>query len=153
MGGEENGEFGEMEGSAEEFMKVVDKKGRPPMGGRDDMKTGDDRRPDARPLGSKIMGDRINSQDRMLNDKNVSKSAFDRRQSKLPPRLAKQREVTIEQNGWPEGEKIGVFQVEDLGTYAWDKPLQAARKDKEIVEGQSVGKQLVKAIYINQNDK
>merc|ERR1719219_1029342 len=131
-------------------MQVVNKKGRPPMGGRDDRRPGDDRRPDARPLGPKIMGDRINSQDRMLNDKKVSKSAYDRRQSKLPPRLAKQREVTraaargtggtspnaIEQNGWPEGEKMGVFQVEDLGTNAWDKPLQAARKEKEIVEGQ-----------------
>lgn len=147
--GEENGEFGEMEGSGE-FMQVVNKKGRPTVGGRDD------RRPDVRPPGPKLnmgdrqMGDRINSQDRMLNDKKINKTAYDRRQSKLPPRLAKQREVTraaargtggnspnaIDQNGWPEGEKMGVFQVEDLGTNAWDKPLQGARKDKDIVEGQ-----------------
>merc|ERR1712015_274318 len=60
-------------------------------------------------------------------DKKMSKTAYDRRQSKLPPRLAKQREVSRAQargvpgqlspgpsaeNGWPEGDKMGVFSVE-----------------------------------------
>merc|ERR1712155_116487 len=63
-------------------------------------------------------------------------NTYDRRQSKLPPRLAKQREVAKAQarsgpgqspspgteNGWPEGDKMGVFNV-DTGTGAWEKPL------------------------------
>ena len=69
--------------------------------------------------------------DKKLNNKNT----YDRRQSKLPPRLAKQREVAKAQarsgpgqspspgteNGWPEGDKMGVFNV-DTGTGAWEKP-------------------------------
>merc|ERR1719153_1634677 len=77
-------------------------------------------------------------------DKKMSKTAYDRRQSKLPPRLAKQREVSRAQarggpgqlspgpgaeNGWPEGDKMGVFSVEpDLGTGAWEKPLDTGVK-------------------------
>lgn len=73
-------------------------------------------------------------------DKKVNKTAYDRRQSKLPPRLAKQREVVRAQarsgtgqlspspaneNGWPEGDKMGVFTVEpDIGTGAWEKPVE-----------------------------
>lgn len=75
--------------------------------------------------------------DRGMMDKKLSnKNTFDRRQSKLPPRLAKQREVAKAQartgpglspspgteNGWPEGDKMGVFNV-DTGTGAWEKPL------------------------------
>merc|ERR1712020_314509 len=63
-------------------------------------------------------------------------NTYDRRQSKLPPRLAKQREVAKAQarsgpgqqspspgteNGWPEGDKMGVFNI-DTGTGAWEKP-------------------------------
>merc|ERR1719431_378373 len=74
-------------------------------------------------------------------DKKMSKTAYDRRQSKLPPRLAKQREVVRAQarsgpgqlspspgneNGWPDGDKMGVFSVEpDIGTGAWEKPLES----------------------------
>lgn len=76
---------------------------------------------------------------RMSVDKKLgnNKGSFDRRTNKLPPRLAKQREVAKAQartgpgqspspgtdNGWPDtGEKIGVFNV-DTGTGAWEKPL------------------------------
>ena len=72
----------------------------------------------------------------MMDKKQNNKNTFDRRQSKLPPRLAKQREVAKAQartgpglspspgteNGWPEGDKMGVFNV-DTGTGAWEKPL------------------------------
>ena len=69
-------------------------------------------------------------------DKKLNKTAYDRRQSKLPPRLAKQREVVRAaargsgspgtENGWPDGDKMGVFSVEpDIGTGAWEKPLES----------------------------
>merc|ERR1719422_1145583 len=77
-------------------------------------------------------------QDNRMMDKKMmnNKNTYDRRQSKLPPRLAKQREVAKAQarsgpgqspspgteNGWPEGDKMGVFNV-DTGTGAWEKPL------------------------------
>lgn len=79
-----------------------------------------------------------------MYDKKINKNSFDRRQNKLPPRLAKQREVSraqartglsptsMEANGWPEGDKMGVFQVDDLGTTAWEKP--AGRRDKDGME-------------------
>ena len=115
----------EQVGEAEGFMQVV-KKGRGgvsnlPLGQRDSMR--ERRGQDPR-------------DPRMMNDKKVSKNAYDRRQSKLPPRLAKQREVAKAQarsgpgqqspspgteNGWPEGDKMGVFNI-DTGTGAWEKP-------------------------------
>ena len=107
----------------EGFMQVVNKKGRggmtgPPPNMRDNRRgPGQDNR----------MMDK-----KMMNNKNT----FDRRLNKLPPRLAKQREVAKAQarsspghshspgteNGWPEGDKMGVFNV-DTGTGAWEKPL------------------------------
>merc|ERR550519_1000694 len=57
------------------------------------------------------------SRDRMINDKKIS--AYDRRLSKLPPRLAKQREVirvaardtvgSTSSNDWPEGIVIDAY--------------------------------------------
>merc|ERR1719350_2067922 len=124
--GENQGEYNNME-NAEGFMQVVNKKTRGGMGPQ--MKDRDRRMVDNR------MNDR-NDYRRPggpdMFDKKMSKTAYDRRQSKLPPRLAKQREVVRAQarsgpgqlspspgneNGWPEGDKMGVFTVEpDIGT-------------------------------------
>ena len=110
----------------EGFMPVVNKKVRGGMSG-----PGVNMRQDNR--------DRRGQDPRMMNDKKmINKNTFDRRNNKLPPRLAKQREVAKAQartgpgqspspgtengNGWPEGDKMGVFNV-DTGTGAWEKPL------------------------------
>ena len=116
----------EQSGEAEGFLQVVNKKARGglsslPVGQRDGMR------------------ERRGQDPRMMNDKKISKNAYDRRQNKLPPRLAKQREVAKAQarsgpgqqspspgteNGWPEGDKMGVFNI-DTGTGAWEKPSDA----------------------------
>jgi len=131
--GEPQGEYN-MD-NAEGFMQVVNKKTRGGMGAQ--VKDRDRRMVDNR------MNDR-NDYRRPggpdMFDKKMSKTAYDRRQSKLPPRLAKQREVVRAQarsgpgqlspspgneNGWPEGDKMGVFTVEpDIGTGAWEKPME-----------------------------
>lgn len=117
----------------EGFLQVVNKRGR---GGIQSQDRGKDRGP--RGLGPDKRDDKKNDN----FDKKNNKSAFDRRTSKLPPRLAKQREVTRAQNrgngpgqlspspgnenGWPEGDqKMGMFTVEpDIGTGAWEKPIE-----------------------------
>jgi len=146
---------------AGEFMQVVNKKTRPPPIVRDDKKGFDrtaskmgDNRNDK--YGSdKYGGDKYNRGDKYANmdqygrnDFNKQKNMYAFKNSKqLPPRLAKVREESraqaartggvspsaIEQNGWPEGDKMGVFQVDDLGTNAWEKT--AIRRDKEGSEG------------------
>ena len=127
-------------GEAGEFMPVLNKKTRPPMGGRDEKKMYD------RP-GVKIGGDNRDKYGRDFNKQNKM-YAFEKRKQ-LPPRLAKVREESraqartggvspsnVEQNGWPEGDKMGVFQVDDLGTNAWEKT--AIRRDKEGSEGAEI---------------
>ena len=122
-GAPDAGTEADFEHEAEGFSPVVNKKmrGGMSMAGPPHMR-GSDRRGQ----------DRGVMMDKKLNNKNT----FDRRQSKLPPRLAKQREVAKAQartgpglspspgteNGWPEGDKMGVFNV-DTGTGAWEKPL------------------------------
>ena len=134
----------EMDGSETgEFMQVVNKKTRPPMGreekkpyeqksyDRPGMKMNDNR--DNRGGNGDKYGRDFNKQNKMY--------AFEKRKQ-LPPRLAKVREESraqartggvspssVEQNGWPEGDKMGVFQVDDLGTNAWEKT--AIRREKE----------------------
>ena len=123
------------EHEAEGFMQVVNKKMRGGMAvaGPPPNMRGERRPPgqDPRMLRedkSKMGGSKDRDRDRG--------NTYDRRQSKLPPRLAKQREVAKAQarsgpgqspspgteNGWPEGDKMGVFNV-DTGTGAWEKPL------------------------------
>ena len=111
---------------AEGFMQVVNKKIRGPPGPG----TGHPP-PNMRGQDRDRRGQDMRMMDKKLNNKNT----YDRRQSKLPPRLAKQREVAKAQarsgpgqspspgteNGWPEGDKMGVFNV-DTGTGAWEKP-------------------------------
>ena len=115
----------EQSGDAEGFLQV----GKKARGGLSSL-----------PVGQRdnIMRDRRGQDSRMINDKKISKNAYDRRQNKLPPRLAKQREVAKAQarsgpgqqspspgteNGWPEGDKMGVFNI-DTGTGAWEKPTE-----------------------------
>merc|ERR1719341_143735 len=136
--GEVQGEYNNMD-NAEGFMQVVNKKTRGGMG------------PQGKDRDRRMMDNRMNDRNNDRNDyrrpggpdmfdKKMSKTAYDRRQSKLPPRLAKQREVVRAQartgpgqlspspgneNGWPEGDKMGVFTVEpDIGTGAWEKPME-----------------------------
>lgn len=138
-------EFEGMEGAGE-FMQVVNRKVRPPP----QPPVKEDRRSFER-QGPKMGGEKVAYNDykyreysKEAYDKKMNKTSFDRRQSKLPPRLAKQREVSraqartglsptgMESNGWPEGDKMGVFQVDDLGTTAWEKP--PTRREKDGVE-------------------
>ena len=140
---DQSGDFGGEIGG--DFMQVVNKKTRGGMAGP----PGKER--ERRPMDQR-MGDRGDGRGGYgrgppgpeIFDKKMSKTAYDRRQSKLPPRLAKQREVSRAQarggpgqlspgpgaeNGWPEGDKMGVFSVEpDLGTGAWEKPLDTGVK-------------------------
>ena len=139
---EEQGvEFGgEMGG---DFMQVVNKKGgRGGMVGPPGKER--ERRPLEQRMGERGGYNRAGPPGPEIFDKKMSKTAYDRRQSKLPPRLAKQREVSRAQarggpgqvspgpgseNGWPEGDKMGVFSVEpDIGTGAWEKPLDSGVK-------------------------
>lgn len=130
---------------AGEFMQVVNRKVRPPVIREDRRsferigpKSGDKNAFDPRyrdPREPRDPRDSRDPRDPRDNFNKQNKSSFERRQNKLPPRLAKVREVSraqarsggispsgIEQNGWPEGDKMGVFQVEDIGTNAWEKP-------------------------------
>ena len=124
-----------------EFMQVVNRKGRPQQmsqpANREDRRSFERTGPK---VGDKGGYDKYRDQRENFNKQN--KTSYERRQNKLPPRLAKVREVSraqarsggvspsgMEQNGWPEGDKMGVFQVEDLGTNAWEKP--SSRRDKE----------------------
>jgi len=125
---------------AGEFMQVVNRKGRPPpppLANRDDRRSFERTGPK---MGDKSGYDKYRDQRDNFNKQN--KTSYERRQNKLPPRLAKVREVSraqarsggvspsgMEQNGWPEGDKMGVFQVEDLGTNAWEKPPPRREKD------------------------
>ena len=132
------------QGDAGEFMQVVNRKPRP-INGRDDRKVFDRSAPKVSERG----GYDPRYRDTRDNRDNFNKpnKTYERRQNKLPPRLAKVREVSraqarsggvspsgMEQNGWPEGDKMGVFQVEDLGTTAWEKP-PPPRREKEGSEG------------------
>lgn len=144
-------EFEGMEGAGE-FMQVVNRKVRlplplppppPPPSLKEDRRSFERQGPK---MGEKVAYNDYKYRDysKEAYDKKINKNSFDRRQSKLPPRLAKQREVSraqamtgmeptgMEANGWPEGDKMGVFQVEDLGTTAWEKP--PTRRDKDGVE-------------------
>jgi len=121
---------------AGEFMQVVNRKTRPPVG-REERRNFERGGPKSGEKGNydhKYRESRDN-----FNKQN--KNSYERRQNKLPPRLAKVRENSRaqrsggispsggEQNGWPVGDKMGVFQVDDLGTTAWEK------RDKEGSEG------------------
>ena len=140
---DQSGDFGGEIGG--DFMQVVNKKTRGGMAGPPGKER--ERRPMEQRMGER--GDGRGGYGRgppgpEIFDKKMSKTAYDRRQSKLPPRLAKQREVSRAQarggpgqlspgpsgeNGWPEGDKMGVFSVEpDLGTGAWEKPLDTGVK-------------------------
>jgi hypothetical protein len=147
----DQGEFEGGEGAGE-FMQVVGRKVRgppqPPI--KEDRRSFERQGPKmAGSVGEKVAYNdykyrEYSSKD--AYDKKINKNSFDRRQSKLPPRLAKQREVSraqartglsptgMEANGWPEGDKMGVFQVDDLGTNAWEKPGGGGRRDKDGME-------------------
>jgi len=98
---------------------------------------------------------------RMQMDKKLGSNgkggSFDRRTNKLPPRLAKQREVAKAQartgpgqspspgtdNGWPDtGDKMGVFNV-DTGTGAWEKPLDGPVLGPASTENGSIQQTMV----------
>jgi hypothetical protein len=145
----------EMESSeAGEFMQVVNKKTRPPPPMvRDEKKSYEQKSYEQKSYEQKSYeqksygNDIRGGGDKYGRDFNKQKNmyAFEKRKQ-LPPRLAKVREESraqartggispssVEQNGWPEGDKMGVFQVDDLGTNAWEKT--AIRREKEGSDG------------------
>jgi len=144
---EQGGDFGgEMGG---DFMQVVNKKGRGggmagPPGKERERRPADQRMGERGDRGGYNRGGPPGPE---MFDKKMSKTAYDRRQSKLPPRLAKQREVSRAQarggpgqlspspggeNGWPDGDKMGVFSVDpDIGTGAWEKPIDSGVKQAD----------------------
>ena len=157
---QENNVGGDHDGSeGGEFLQVVNKKTRvPPPMVRDEKKSYDRsgmKMNDPRGGMDKYGGgggkyggggDKYGG-DQYGRDFNKQKQMYQfEKRKQLPPRLAKVREESraqarvggvspsgVEQNGWPEGDKMGVFQVEDLGTNAWEKTT--LRRDKEGSEG------------------
>ena len=93
-----------------------------------------------------------------------NEAAYDRRMRKLPPRLAKQRELSragaswagwsatnaLDNNGLPEGENMAVFQVGGLCTKEWYKPSQATRKEHEISDVQDCLVRFTKYMVVKQ---
>ena len=165
----------EYEGMEGEFMQVVNRKVRPPPPPvvKEDRRSFERQGPKMGSVGGG--GEKVAYNDykyreysKEAYDKKINKNSFDRRQNKLPPRLAKQREVSraqartglsptgMEANGWPEGDKMGVFQVDDLGTTAWEKP--PTRRDKDGMEvpmdlrsSPKVGKETIQQTMVFEN--